>query len=168
MRTSSRMASLKPSSVSREETSKCGYSQGTNKVGPRAASPSREKRETGGKELICAQNATFSLSHLSGFSSTPHFVPRKGETGINRTAGVPQAPPSGWWHCAKHSQSVWPSQQHQELEPLLPHVRDGPNLAQRPQGTCRKLSSHLEVSMAQKLRSCGPGPLTLPNSFAGS
>lgn len=162
------MASLKPSSVSSEETSKCGYSQGTNKVGPSAASPSRERRETGGKELICAQNATLRLSHLSGFSSAPHLVLRKGETGINRTSGVPGAPLSGWWHCAKHAQGVWPSRQHQELGPLLPHVIDGPSLAQRPQGTCRRLSSHLRVSMAQKLRSCDPGPLTLPNSFAGS
>lgn len=46
-RTSSRMASPKPSSVLSKGTSKCGYSQETSKVGAGAAALSREREQTG-------------------------------------------------------------------------------------------------------------------------
>lgn len=43
LKTSSRTVSLKPSSVSSEGTSKCGYSRGTSKVGPRLVSGGWER-----------------------------------------------------------------------------------------------------------------------------
>lgn len=82
LKTGSRMAFLKPSRVSNKETSKCGYSQEISKVGPREAIPSRERREMGGRELICAPSATISLFHLSGLNPFSHLVSLgKGEMG---------------------------------------------------------------------------------------
>lgn len=83
-RTSSRTGSLKPSSVSSKETSKCGYSQGTSKVGP-GQRPQQGRRETAGRELICAW--ALPLACPTGLASAlpppPPLCPWEGRNGNN-------------------------------------------------------------------------------------
>lgn len=83
-RTSSRTGSLKPSSVSSKETSKCGYSQGTSKVGP-GQRPQQGRRETAGRELICARAlpSACPTGLASALPPPPPLCPWEGRNGNN-------------------------------------------------------------------------------------
>lgn len=98
LRTDSRTASATRSSVSSRGVSKCGYSQGISKVGPRAATPSAERRGMGGRELL-----TCLLRHQQPVPRAwarhcPPPCPGRGEMGTIQNAGVSPPPDTslGW------------------------------------------------------------------------
>ena len=86
LKTSSRTASLKPSSVSSKGTSKCGYSRGTSKVGPRLPIGGWERAH------ICPERHHQTVP-LAWVQPGPPPCPGEGRNGMIRTARFPQVPP---------------------------------------------------------------------------
>lgn len=83
---------MTPSSVSSRGTSKCGYSQGISKVGPRAATAGTERRGMGGRSCSPAWNATDSLSRFPGLSLALHLVLGRERWEQFKTLGSPPTP----------------------------------------------------------------------------